>query len=36
MGEDEEGTLARLKAYREIIDSLIGRKKRSTNFRCWL
>ena len=24
MGEDEEGTLARLKAYREIIDSLIG------------
>ena len=24
MGEDEEGTLARLKAYREIIDSLIS------------
>ena len=24
MGEDEEGTLARLKSYREIIDSLIS------------
>ncbi len=27
MGEDEEGTLARLKAYREIIDSLISTHK---------
>ena len=27
MGEDEEGTLARLKAYRETIDGLISSKQ---------